>query len=96
MKTKIFIMAIASILMFCGCGKDESESKRMSKVEMKQRIVKHYTQYGLPKEYILYKLGEQHSCSVSETSIMLTLQKRNQLDLLDYLDKDIKIYRQAK
>ena len=96
MKAKIFIMAIASILMFCGCGKDESESNRMSKVEMKERIVEHYTQYGLPEEYILYRLGERSSCSISDTSVMLILQKRNQLDLLDYLVKDIEIYRQAK
>ena len=94
MKTKIFIMAIASILMFCGCGKDDSN--RMSKVEMKERIVEHYTKYGLPEEYILYKLGERSSCSISDTSVMLILQKRNQLDLLDYLVKDIEIYRQAK
>ena len=68
----------------------------MSKAEIRERIVEHYTQYGLPKEYILYKLGERSSCSISDTSAMLILQNRNQLDLLDYLDKDIKIYRQAK
>ena len=94
MKTTIFIMAIASIFILCGCGK--SESKTMSKAEIRERIVEHYTQYGLPKEYILYRLGERHSCSVSETSIMLTLQKRNQLDLLDYLAKDAEIYMKAK
>ena len=96
MKTKFIIMAIASILMFCGCGKEKDDSNRMSKAEMKERIVEHYTQYGLPEEYILYKLGERHSCSVSETSIMLTLQKRNQMDLLDYLAKDAEIYMKAK
>ena len=63
---------------------------------MRERIVEHYSQYGLPQDYILFKLGERHSCSVSETSIMLTLQKRNQLDLLDYLEKDAEIYRKAK
>jgi hypothetical protein len=94
MKTKFIIMAIASIFILCGCGK--SESKTMSKAEIRERIVEHYTQYGLPKEYILYKLGERSSCSISDTSVMLILQNRNQLDLLDYLDKDIKIYRQAK
>lgn len=96
MKSKIFIMVIASIFMFCGCGKDKDDSNRMSKAEIRKRIVEHYTQYGLPKEYILYRLGEWHSCSVSETSIMLTLQKRNQLDLLDYLAKDAEIYMKAK
>lgn len=96
MKTKIFTMAIASILMLCGCGKDKDDSNQMSKTEMKERIVEHYTKYGLPEDYILYKLGERSSCSVSDTSVMLILQKRDQLDLLDYLDKDIKIYRQAK
>ena len=96
MKTTFIIMVIASILMFCGCGKDKDDSNRMSKAEMKERIVEHYTQYGLPEEYILYKLGERSSCSISDTSVMLILQKRNQLDLLDYLVKDIEIYRQAK
>ena len=87
MKTGLLVMILSALFLCCGCGKSNNG---MSKSEMRAQIIQEYSRY-IPKEYILEKLGEGSS-QVSDTSVMLTLQGQNRMEIYDAFLRDVEKY----